>query len=169
MGELGVLFNPGMRYEQEEKLAKQMIREDEGTGRKGRRGIDLESGVVVIGADDAPGAEPESSEAETAAVNGGVADSATDFGVGADSATDGDSAAGADRVSGGPQAVPVTTTEARATAESAAPAIKPGEPRVARHASTTIPSGKARRRAHAESDGAATAARPERKSQRRAR
>lgn len=58
MGELGVLFNPGMRHEQEEKLAKQMLREDEGTGRKGRRGIDLESGVVVIGADDAPSAEP---------------------------------------------------------------------------------------------------------------
>lgn len=50
MGELGVLFNPGMRHEQEEKLAKQMLREDEGTGRKGRLGIDLESGVVVIGA-----------------------------------------------------------------------------------------------------------------------
>lgn len=60
MGELGVLFNPGMRHEQEEKLAKQMLREDEGTGRKGRLGIDLESGVVIIGSPSAdPAAEPD--------------------------------------------------------------------------------------------------------------
>lgn len=60
MGELGVLFNPGMRHEREEKLAKQMLREDEGTGRKGRLRIDLESGVVVIGSDG--DAHPDSGE-----------------------------------------------------------------------------------------------------------
>lgn len=44
-----MLFNPGMRHDIEEKAAKQMLREEEGTGRKGRLGIDLDSGVVVIG------------------------------------------------------------------------------------------------------------------------
>lgn len=72
MGELGVLFNPGMRHEQEEKAAKQMMREDEGTGRKGRLGIDLESGTVVIGAERIVAPEPESSVAERMAVEGQV-------------------------------------------------------------------------------------------------
>lgn len=53
MGELGALFNPGMRHEEEEQRAKQMLREEEGTGRKGRLNIDLSSGVVVIGSDTA--------------------------------------------------------------------------------------------------------------------
>ncbi|MEO7125443.1 MAG: DUF6191 domain-containing protein [Nakamurella sp.] len=133
MGELGVLFNPGIRHEQEEKLAKQMLREDEGTGRKGRRRIDLDSGVVVIGADDAlPLAEPESSVAETSAVNGAVVDRRTSDGTAepdADSAARTDSAAEQEPAANG----------------RSAPVIKPGEPHVAKYASTAVPSGKARR------------------------
>lgn len=70
LGELGALFNPGMRHEEEEKRAKEMLREDEGTGRKGRLNIDLASGVVVIGSDsvtsssavDAKPGEPQVAE-----------------------------------------------------------------------------------------------------------
>lgn len=74
LGELGALFNPGMRHEEEEKLSKEMLREEEGTGRKGRLGVDLESGVVVIGtanpahatAEPAQGsAEPEAAQGST--------------------------------------------------------------------------------------------------------
>lgn len=80
LGELGALFNPGMRHEEEEKRAKQMLREEEGTGRKGRLSIDLASGVVVIGSDrvaqdtaaataaeQEPGEEPAAKPAPTRA------------------------------------------------------------------------------------------------------
>ena len=55
MGELGALFNPGMRHELEERQAKAARREEEGNARDGDLRIDLESGVAVInipGADD---------------------------------------------------------------------------------------------------------------------
>ena len=48
MGELGALFNPGMRHELEERQAKAARREEEGNARDGDLRIDLESGVAVI-------------------------------------------------------------------------------------------------------------------------
>jgi hypothetical protein len=50
MGELGALFNPGMRHELEERRSKAMRREEEGNARDGDLRIDLESGVAVINA-----------------------------------------------------------------------------------------------------------------------
>ena len=55
MGELGALFNPGMRHELEERRSKAMRREEEGNARDGDLRIDLESGVAVIPARDDEG------------------------------------------------------------------------------------------------------------------
>jgi hypothetical protein len=63
MGELGALFNPGMRHELEERRAKAARREEEGNARDGDLRIDLESGVAVINApedDDAAAADDRS-------------------------------------------------------------------------------------------------------------
>ena len=63
MGELGALFNPGMRHELEERRAKAARREEEGNARDGDLRIDLESGVAVINApedDDAVAADDRS-------------------------------------------------------------------------------------------------------------
>lgn len=62
MGELGALFNPGMRHELEERRSKAMRREEEGNARDGDLRIDLESGVAVISARD----DEESAEAADA-------------------------------------------------------------------------------------------------------
>lgn len=48
LGELGALFNPGMRHELEERRSKAIMREEEGNARKGNLQIDLDSGVAVI-------------------------------------------------------------------------------------------------------------------------
>ncbi len=56
MGELGALFNPGMRHELEERRSRAARREEEGNARDGDLRIDLESGVAVI---NAPGDETE--------------------------------------------------------------------------------------------------------------
>ena len=48
MGELGALFNPGMRHELEERQSKAARREEEGNARDADLRIDLESGVAVI-------------------------------------------------------------------------------------------------------------------------
>lgn len=59
MGELGALFNPGMRHELEERRAKALRREEEGNARDGDYRIDLDSGVVTFTAEpeaDADGA-----------------------------------------------------------------------------------------------------------------
>jgi len=55
MGELGALFNPGMRHELEERRAKAARREEEGNARDGDLRIDLESGVAVINIPDDEG------------------------------------------------------------------------------------------------------------------
>ena len=52
MGELGALFNPGMRHELEERRARAARREEEGNARDGDLRIDLDSGVAVINAPD---------------------------------------------------------------------------------------------------------------------
>lgn len=48
MGELGALFNPGMRHEIEERKSKAVRREEDGTADPGDLRIDLFSGVAVI-------------------------------------------------------------------------------------------------------------------------
>ncbi|MET3803462.1 hypothetical protein ABIB25_000446 [Nakamurella sp. UYEF19] len=48
LGELGALFNPGMRHEIEERQSKANRREEEGNARDGDLRIDLASGVAVI-------------------------------------------------------------------------------------------------------------------------
>ncbi len=132
LGELGALFNPGMRHEEEEKRAKQMLREEEGTGRQGRLGIDLESGVVVIGADGA--ARADADPADSGAAHG-HARTESDGESGPDSASSG-AAAGADGDRNG-----------AADGTPAKRAAKPGEPQVAHRSATAAPAGKARRRA----------------------
>ena len=66
MGELGALFNPGMRHELEERQAKAARREEEGNARDGDLRIDLESGVAVINVpgDDDAGRRASRSSAE---------------------------------------------------------------------------------------------------------
>ena len=48
LGELGALFNPGMRHEIEERKSKANRREEEGNARDGDVRIDLASGVAII-------------------------------------------------------------------------------------------------------------------------
>ena len=81
MGELGALFNPGMRHELEERQAKAARREEEGNARDGDLRIDLDSGVAVInvpgGQDRQPGNDTEAAGegaggAETARVGDGA-------------------------------------------------------------------------------------------------
>ena len=68
MGELGAMFNPGMRHELEERQSKASRREEEGNARDGDDlRIDLASGVAVIGgsgatADDADADVSESDD-----------------------------------------------------------------------------------------------------------
>ncbi len=66
LGEFGALFNPGMRHELEERRAKQMLREEEGTGRKGRMGIDLDSGVALIPGRESAGRADRADDADDA-------------------------------------------------------------------------------------------------------
>ncbi|MEP6563368.1 MAG: DUF6191 domain-containing protein [Nakamurella sp.] len=66
MGELGALFNPGMRHELEERQAKASRREEEGNGRDGDLRIDLESGVAVIGVVGVDGEEKAAAAAAVA-------------------------------------------------------------------------------------------------------
>ena len=63
MGELGALFNPGMRHELEERQAKAARREEEGNARDGDLRIDLESGVAVI---NVPGADKDADQSKPA-------------------------------------------------------------------------------------------------------
>lgn len=70
MGELGALFNPGMRHEIAERQAKAARREEEGTADPGSLRIDLLSGIAVINlgpdAQDAPAdGQYESDEGDT--------------------------------------------------------------------------------------------------------
>jgi hypothetical protein len=123
MGELGVLFNPGMRHEREEKLAKQMLREDEGTGRKGRLGIDLESGVVVINSTTARPAD------ESAAPKAPAEHSETNDADEPESNPRPAGTSGADRAS------------------SVKPVSQRNGSRAAQRSSAAVPSGKARRAA----------------------
>lgn len=120
-----------MRHEEEEKRAKQMLREEEGTGRKGRLGIDLESGVVVIGSDKA-GGQPAPAGGDS---NGDGRDSSERDGSEHSATDDRPDPNAADTASG-------TAGETRKNGHAA----KPGEPQVARRSPGAAPQGKARRR-----------------------
>lgn len=129
-----------MRHEEEEKRAKQMLREEEGTGRKGRLGIDLASGVVVIGANRAGGS---AAEADTVGATGGGNGGgphrerhAPAGGHGQRDTTPASDAAG----SGAGRADDATATP------SPGQTPKPGEPQVAHRSPGATPEGKARRR-----------------------
>ncbi len=74
MGELGALFNPGMRHELEERQSKAARREEEGNARDGDLRIDLESGVAVI---NVPGGDDEQDGAHADADNGSNPQQAT--------------------------------------------------------------------------------------------
>ena len=63
MGELGALFNPGMRHEIEERESKANRREEEGNARDGDLRIDLASGVAVINIPTRPAGETKDSSA----------------------------------------------------------------------------------------------------------
>ncbi|MDQ2737514.1 MAG: DUF6191 domain-containing protein [Actinomycetota bacterium] len=68
LGELGALFNPGMRHEIEERKSKANRREEEGNARDGDIRIDLASGVAVInlpGRPESAAAVPVETGAET--------------------------------------------------------------------------------------------------------
>ena len=78
MGELGALFNPGMRHELEERRAKAMRREEEGNARDGDLRIDLESGVAVI---NIPGADEDMPTATDQRTRASQAGSATGTGA----------------------------------------------------------------------------------------
>jgi hypothetical protein len=68
MGELGALFNPGMRHEIEERESKQNRREEEGNARDGDLRIDLASGVAVINVPGkTAGLTPDEGDGESAA------------------------------------------------------------------------------------------------------
>jgi hypothetical protein len=123
-----------MRHEEEEKRAKQMLREEEGTGRKGRLGIDLESGVVVIGADGA--ARADADPADGGAANGRGRPE-PDRESGPNSASSG---AASDANGGRNGAV-----DSAGDGAPAKRAAKPGEPQVAHRSVTAAPEGKARR------------------------
>lgn len=75
MGELGALFNPGMRHELEERQSKAARREEEGNARDGDLRIDLESGVAVI---NVAGAEDEADQQPSAVEPADGADPETD-------------------------------------------------------------------------------------------
>jgi len=112
MGELGALFNPGMRHELEERRAKAARREEEGNARDGDLRIDLESGVAVINApedDDAVAADDRSNiDVRSDAAESGSAGSSA-----AAPRSDGSDAAGSDAAGsdGGPAAEAVPAAE----------------------------------------------------------
>lgn len=72
MGELGALFNPGMRHELEERRARAARREEEGNARDGDLRIDLDSGVAIINSQD----EDESDPAGSPSTRSGPSDAA---------------------------------------------------------------------------------------------
>jgi len=135
MGELGALFNPGMRHELEERQAKASRREEEGNARDGDLRIDLESGVAVINVTGEEAGESDTSQAaetNTASATGG-ATSTEDAGAEpngddqvvdqvADDAADAEAAAGAAAATAAPH-------------RPAAPAVKPRGKRGLSHSS----------------------------------
>ena len=146
MGELGALFNPGMRHELEERRSKAMRREEEGNARDGDLRIDLESGVAVINvpgvdggtAEQSPAVSEQSGVAEQHAVaehgapadQDAVADQDTRAEDRSGRAATGPSTTGPSTT--GPSTTDPSTTDPSTTAEipaAAADAAPPAQPR----------------------------------------
>lgn len=172
LGELGALFNPGMRHEIEERKSKANRREEEGNARDGDLRIDLASGVAVInlstsGDHTAPAAVNEAA----VPVDGPEADGSDADGPGAESSDVERPAAADDQspadlgVSSGatmalepaeptraesPTAAPVTAAQARrlaAAARRSAGGERAARPVIQRPANAPLPSSKASRAA----------------------
>ena len=139
MGELGALFNPGMRHELEERQAKASRREEEGNARDGDLRIDLESGVAVINVAGEEAGESDTGTSQAAGTNSASATSGTTSTedaaaelpngddqvvdqVAADAAVDAEAAAGAAAATVAPD-------------RPAAPAVKPRGKRGLSHSS----------------------------------
>ena len=121
MGELGALFNPGMRHELEERQAKASRREEEGNARDGDLRIDLESGVAVInvageeaGESDSETSRAESDSASAADGNTSTEDAVAGFPNGDDQVVD--------------QVADDAAADAEAAAGAAAVTVAPGRP-----------------------------------------
>lgn len=109
MGELGALFNPGMRHELEERRARAARREEEGNARDGDLRIDLDSGVAIINSTED---EDERDPAGPPSARSGPSDSA---GTGS-GATD---AGGTDAGATGPGATESAGTDSAGSATDA--------------------------------------------------
>lgn len=128
MGELGALFNPGMRHELEERQAKAARREEEGNANDGDLRIDLESGVAVIKSEGQQDISGELADAAAPAVDAEVAPKASSERPASRSAAkirdDGEATPGAPATA--PQApIPAATTPAHASARTSQ-AVKAG-------------------------------------------
>jgi len=124
MGELGALFNPGMRHELEERQAKAARREEEGNAKDGDLRIDLESGVAVInipgsGDDRSPTASTEPAPADDAA---GGTSTAPKAAAGSDGSNHDDETAELPAVE---QVQPVQRAETTESASKSTPAVRP--------------------------------------------
>lgn len=95
MGELGALFNPGMRHELEERRAKAARREEEGNARDGDLRIDLDSGVAVISTPGEDGDSAAASDTRERAAGGSAGAGAATLDSDSDSAVDEPPVAGA--------------------------------------------------------------------------
>ena len=133
MGELGALFNPGMRHELEERQAKAARREEEGNAKDGDLRIDLESGVAVINilgsgdeqsptgtADPGPAAEADADAAGERAGSAGSRTAARRAEAGSDGSTDPDESG--ELSSAVPPVQQATTNEPAGTSS---PALRP--------------------------------------------
>lgn len=109
MGELGALFNPGMRHELEERQAKAARREEEGNARDGDLRIDLDSGVAVINIQDEDDDESTASGGPAESPAGRAAPAAPDASV----------------VPGGTEVERFESEQSAEGAKSAAPALRP--------------------------------------------
>ncbi|GAA2000653.1 DUF6191 domain-containing protein [Nakamurella flavida] len=69
MGELGALFNPGMRHELAERKAKALRREEEGNAGDGELRIDLETGVATIKIQAPGGTAPQDGDDDAGSVD----------------------------------------------------------------------------------------------------
>ena len=136
LGELGALFNPGMRHELEERRSKEMRREEEGTGRKGHLRIDLESGVAVIQSKRA------GADADGAAAGDGEVPSDES----------------GDRAHASPARRPAPSANGTSTRSAPSGATPTGTTSSGTTSSRTTPSGKARRRAPGARGGQSKAA-----------
>ncbi len=148
MGELGALFNPGMRHELEERQAKAARREEEGNAKDGDLRIDLESGVAVInapgqggsaGRPGAAGQQDSADEASTAGDAGTAGDTGTQIPASSPARNEPDTEFPAEQTPGSEPATDnaAATTSGPSAGAKGRPAAAKGDP-----AATVRPRGK---------------------------